>query len=114
MSNEAKEATGKPNDAGTKLVELLKFDPAKTPNITSDALDAIVAELNEERFRKAKEIAKETISKAMELRGKMVQARKAFEKQEGQFEKELGKLMNGLKSALSGQPVAEDDSEAKP
>lgn len=102
-------------DNGQALVDMMTFDPAKEPSVGLDAFNEVLREMAEERQKKAKEKARETLTKAADLRKKMVVAERDFNKQKKEFDKELGKLLNTLRQALNGgqAPVVEAAVEAE-
>ena len=93
-----------------RLNRLVGFDPTKKMNATEELFAEVVDELRKEREVKAKEAAKEQLSKAVELREKMDKVRKEFEGQTAKFEKELGKLLSRLEAGLRGGKPASDEA----
>jgi hypothetical protein len=94
-----------------KLVDMLKFDPGKEPKVPQSAFEEIVADLTKERTEAAKAKAKEILFKAMDIRKKMTTTEREFNKTKAAAEKEMGKLLNQLKSALDGSTDAPEGGE---
>lgn len=97
--------------SGTKLQELLGFDPAKKGTLTADLFSEVVKEIADERHKEAKARAKEHLVKAIQLREQMAKARKDFDAQDKKFEKELGKALNQIDGILSGKSPDEEKEE---
>jgi len=102
-------------DPSARLEDLVGFDAAK-PMKTSDVLEEALKEINKERAEKAKDKALGLMRQAFELREKMVQAEREFEKQRKKFNKELGKIVGKIQGGGQGQkqeeePEAEESSE---
>lgn len=94
-----------------RLEELVGFDPGKRPSVSKEDLVEILLE----RKRVAKAAAKEQLKKATVLRDEMSKTRKKFEQEWGKNNKELGKLINGLMTALNGhepEPEGSDGGDA--
>lgn len=97
--------------SGTKLQELLGFDPTKKGTLTADLFSEVVKEIADERHKEAKARAKEHLVKAIQLREQMAKARKDFDAQDKKFEKELGKALNQIQGILSGKNPDEEKEE---
>lgn len=100
------------NNSTQRLVNLLGFDPARRPSATQELLKEVLGDLNKERSEKAKELVKAQLAEAVQLREQMHRLESEFNKNRAKFDKQLGKILNSLESALRGQPVAEETEQA--
>ena len=92
----------------TKLTELLGFDPGKKDQITSEAFKEVVAEIQAERQKTIKEKAKTQLVRAMEMRDQKEKTDREYAAQSKKWDKEMGKLLKGIESMLTGKPIEEE------
>lgn len=96
-----------------RLVNLMGFDPAKRQGATQDLLKEVLGDLTKERAEKAKELVKAQLAEAVQLREQMHRLDSEFNKNRAKFDKQLGKILNSLESALRGQPVVEETEQTE-
>jgi hypothetical protein len=101
------------NNHISKLNDLLGFDAGKKDQITSDAFKEVVAEIQAERQKVIKEKAKAQLIRAIEMRDQKEKTDREYAAQSKKWDKEMGKLLRGIESMLTGKPVEEDKEEKK-
>lgn len=94
-----------------KLTDLLGFDPSKRDQITSDAFKEVVKEIQEERQKNIKEKAKTQLIRAMEMRDQKEKSDREYSNASKKWDKEMGKVLKGIESMLTGKPLEEEKEE---
>lgn len=92
-----------------QLAEILGFDPTREAGLTKDGISDVAAELMKERSDKAKAVAKDFLSKAIDVAQKKAKLEREFKKSSEAFDKELRKLVNRLNAAVAGRPPPEEN-----
>lgn len=96
-----------------RLTSALGFDPAKKvtgAGVFKEALKEVTKKRDEANKTKAIEL----IEKAIGIREKIDAAEKQFLSQKKKFDKELGKLLNGIEAMAKGsEPAAEEEESAE-
>lgn len=86
-----------------KLTQVLGFDPAKQPAPTKELLSEALGEITQERTKKAKDRAKELLTRLIGLREEFAKAQQAFRKAEDQFQKEVAKVLRSVEALTRGE-----------
>lgn len=92
------------------LTALLGFDPSKKARLSSDLFNDVKKDFETKRIEAAKEKARTAITAAMLLQEQMAKSEKEFKQAQEKFEKELGKLVNEIKSQLDGTPASAEET----
>lgn len=98
-----------------RLNKLLGFDPTKRQSVTQELFKEVMDQVNADRMEKAREQAREQITKAIELRQQAAQLEKEFTGKMQKFDKELGKILSSLERSLNpnAPQAAEEEEEEK-
>jgi len=93
-----------------RLQSLLGYDPTKeSPN--QSIVQEAMKEIQDERNKKLKLKVVEQLTKASDLRVKMVKLKKDFESEYNKSDKELGKALNVIEAMATGKPLTQEGSD---
>jgi hypothetical protein len=95
-----------------KLATALGYNPTRETPGASVFQDAL-AEVNKERNDLLKGRMKAEIIKANELANKLVKLDREYQQQRAKCDKELGKLVNMIMAAQSGQPMPTQEEKGE-
>jgi hypothetical protein len=98
-----------PKDHLSKLTEMLGFDPGKKDQITADMFKEVTAEIQAEKNKLLREKAKVQLIRAIEMREQKEKTDREYSAASKKWDKEMGKILSGIESMLTGKPVQEED-----
>lgn len=113
MSNEQNRNSQNPNLL-VQLSDLLGFDPVKQPHVTNSALNKVVQEIQDERQKKAEELAGKLLREAITLAESRHKLNVQYLKDCEKFDKGLKEYVKKIQRIVqqsSGGPVVEPEED---
>lgn len=101
------------NSPAGKLEHLIGFDAARPAKMTKELFREILTEITDERAKVTKVKAKELLTKAITIRESAAKAQKEYLRASAAFDKELGKVINGINAMLEGRNPNAEENEPK-